>query len=154
MPEPAARPHVLLVEPDEVARVILRNTALHAGARVESHAGFVTARARPDLGSFDFLVTNIRLEAYNGLHLAYLMTTYGPCRSIAYSTERDPSLAREAQQAGAFYEVAPYLPVTLPAYLHASLPVRDRRDPGGTERRRLFRGGRRRLDIHAAGMRN
>ena len=140
--------HILLVEPDEGVRGILQ-TAASAFAHVESHGRFDTARARVCHGSFDFLVTNIRLDAYNGLHLVYLRAPGpGSPRAIVYSDDRDLGLAREAQRAGAFYETRECLPVTLTAYLLGTLPARDRRDPTSRDRRGLFRGGRRRWDLH------
>lgn len=148
MLQPSSRTHILLVEPDPAARDIL-HTAASALAHVESHGQFETARARLDHTLFDFLVTNVRLKAYNGLHLVYVRSPgRGGPRAIVYSDERDLGLAREAQLAGAFYEVGTCLPVTLQAYLTGTLPIRDRRDPAMTDRRRLFRGGRRCWDLH------
>jgi DNA-binding NtrC family response regulator len=148
MPKSVLPAHVLLVEPDEAARSVLQ-TAASAFAHIESHGRFETARARVCHGSFDFLVTNLRLDAYNGLHLVYLRTP-GPDspRAIVYSGKHDLGLAREAQRAGAFYEIHECLPVTLVAYLHRALPDRDRRDPVSRDRRGLFRGGRRCWDHH------
>ena len=145
---PALPAHILLVEPDEAARGILQ-TAASAFAHVESHGRFDTARARVCHGSFDFLVTNIRLDAYNGLHLVYLRAL-GPGlpRAIVYSDAGDLALARQAQRAGAFYETHEYLPVTLAAYLHSTLPARDRREAASRDRRCMFRGGRRCWDLH------
>jgi DNA-binding NtrC family response regulator len=143
-----SRTHILLVEPDEAARGVL-HTVASAFAHVKSHGRFDTARARLDRTLFDFLVTNVRLSDYNGLHLVYLRSPDpGAAPAIVYSDERDPGLAREAQRAGAFYEVGTCLPVTLAAYLTGTLPVRDRRDPATRDRRGLFRGGRRRWDLH------
>ena len=144
----ASRIHILLVEPDEAVRGIL-HTAASVFAHVESHGRFDTARARLDRTLFDFLVTNVRLGDYNGLHLVYLRSSgHGAPRAILYSDERDPALAREAQRAGAFYEVGPCLPITLAAYITGTLPVRDRRDPAVPDRRGLIRGGRRSWDHH------
>jgi len=145
MPSPG---RILLVETDDVARSRLEAAATSLGP-VESHRCFETARARLYRVPFDFLVTNIRLGAYNGLHLVYLSSS-GPSapRSIAYTEERNPDLAREAQRAGALYEVGLRLPVALSAYVMAALPDRDRRDPGIYDRRRRFRGGRRGWDLH------
>jgi len=144
----ASRMHILLVEPDGAARGILQ-AAASVFAHVESHGRFDTARARVTLTLFDFLVTNVRLGDYNGLHLVYLRSPGrgAPC-AIVYSDNRDPGLAREAQRAGAFYEVGTCLPVTLAAYVTGTLPVRDRRDPAISDRRVLFRGGRRSWDHH------
>src|SRR5690242_1726001 len=106
MSEPHPQTRVLLVEPDDVFRAIVR-AAVHSLAEVESHATFEAARDRLDVARFDLLVTNIRLGPYNGLHLVYLIEnqrgTPRP-RSIAYSDEGDLGLARETQLAGAFYE--------------------------------------------------
>lgn len=144
----ASRIHILLVEPDEAVRGIL-HTAASVFAHVESHGRFDTARARVIFTLFDFLVTNVRLGAYNGLHLVYLRSRGpGVPRAIVYSAEREPGLAREIQRAGAFYETRECLPVTLGAYLHGTLPDRDRRDPTTRDRRGLFRGGRRCWDLH------
>jgi len=148
MPQSALPTHVLLVEPDEAARGIL-HAAASAFAQVESHGQFHTARTRVCHGSFDFLVTNIRLNAYNGLHLVYLRALGpGSPRAIVYSDEHDLGLAREAQRAGAFYETHECLAVTLAAYLRRTLPDRDRRDPASRDRRGIFRGGRRCWDLH------
>ena len=134
---------LLLVEPDDLTRGPLEAAASPL-ARVESHRDFQTARARLLVTSFDFLLTNVRLNAYNGLHLVYL-SSCGPTMpcAIVYSEKRDPSLGRDIHRAGAFYEIASCLPVTLAAYLKARLLVRDRRDPALFDRRRLSRGGRR-----------
>ena len=139
---------ILLVEPDDAVRHTLKD-AVGTLAEVEPHREFRTARARCLAGSFDFLVTNMRLGAYNGLHLAYLcMAGFGTPRVIVYTDARDPGLAREVQRAGAFYEVGPCLPVTLAAYLTGMLPARDRRGPAISDRRRQTRGGRRCWDRH------
>ena len=143
-----AHAHILLVEPDEAARAIL-HTAASAFAHVESHGRFDTARARLDRGLFDFLVTNLRLNAYNALQLLHLRSP-GPDapRAIVYTDKRDPGLARQVQQAGAFYEIRERLPVSLGAYLYRTLPDRDRRDPAIPDRRGRLRGGRRCWDLH------
>jgi DNA-binding NtrC family response regulator len=138
---------LLLVEANDIARHILEAAAASL-AQVESHRRFETARASLFRTAFDFLVTNVRLHAYNGLHLVYLSAKHGTPRAIVYSEERDPSLAREIQRAGAFYEIASCLPVTLTAYIRGTLPDRDRRDPALDDRRRQFRGGRRCWDHH------
>jgi hypothetical protein len=119
---------------------------------VDSEPGFETARPRLALTPYDFLITNVRLGAYNGLHLVYL-ASWGsdPPRPIVYTDHHDPGLAREVQLAGAFYETRECLSVTLAAYLAHTLPPRDRRDPSVPDRRRLIRGGRRCWDRHRVG---
>ena len=134
---------ILLVEPDDVTRGILEGAAASV-AFVESHRRFESARATLLRDPFDLLVANVRLGAYNGLHLVYLSSSslVGP-RAIVYSRERDTGLAREVQRAGAFYEIGAHLPLTLASYLRGTLPSRDRRDPAAPDRRTRLGGGRR-----------
>jgi DNA-binding NtrC family response regulator len=147
LPSPS-RTRIVLVEPHEATRGLL-HAAASAFAHVESYGRFDAARARVRLGAFDFLVTNVRLAAFNGMHLVYLRSPGADAPpAIVYSTERDPGLARAAQRAGAFYETRECLLVTLEAYVTGTLPVRDRRDPAIVDRRGLFRGGRRSWDRH------
>jgi DNA-binding NarL/FixJ family response regulator len=141
---------ILLVEAHDEVRSRLEAAAAPL-AYVESHRCFETARARLLRAPFDLLVTNVRLGAYNGLHLVYLSSSgQGSPRCIVYSDERDSGLAREVQRAGAFYEVGSQLPVTLAAYVRGTLPDRDRRDPVLPDRRSPSRGGRRCWDLHHA----
>ena len=139
---------ILIVEPHDGTRSILEGAAPSV-AQVESHGSFEAARTCLLEGRFDFLVTNIRLGAYNGLHLVYLSRRSGggAPRAIVYSNERDAGMAREVQRAGAFYEVGNRLPVTLAAYLVGTLPSHDRRDPRMTDRRTRLGGGRRCWDV-------
>ena len=128
--------------------------AVRSPADVETHPGFESARARLGVVPFDFLVTNIRLGPYNGLHLVYLVRdgqNAARPQAIVYSEAGDIGLAREAQQAGAFYETRGCVAVTLTAYLEARLPPFDRRDPATPDRRARFRGGRRCWESHLAG---
>ena len=119
---------ILLVEANGAALGRLEEAAAPF-AQVESHRSFATARARLCRVRFDLLVTNVRLGAYNGLHLVYLSASgQGSPRSIVFSNERDAALAQEVQRAGAFYEVGTRLPATLAAYVIARLPVA----PGST----------------------
>jgi hypothetical protein len=97
--------------------------------------------------SYDWLVCNLRLDAYNGLHLVHLAAAAGlPTKSLVYGERRDVSLAREAQRIGAFYESRDHLPHALLAYVQGQLPRTDRRDPIAADRRSFFRGGRRAAD--------
>jgi hypothetical protein len=120
--------------------------------RVEPCVDFPAARAKLFTTSFDFLVSNLRLGAYNGLHLVHLVLSEPglPTRYLVYG-DGAQWLAREAQRLGAFYEFPVRLPHALPAYLQAlldaRLPALDRRDPGVPDRRGAFRGGRRRADV-------
>jgi DNA-binding NtrC family response regulator len=139
-------PRVLLVEPQEAIRAVLCE-ATRAIAQVADHESFASARFRLLDTSVDFLVTNLHLGAFNGLHLVYLAAARGAsARSIVYTERQDLALAREVQNAGAFYETRECLSVSLPAYLAGALPQHDRRNPACRDRRALVRGGRRSWD--------
>jgi DNA-binding NtrC family response regulator len=133
---------VLLVEPNPRLADVIRASIRHV-AQVHHHLEFESARRQLGTLRFDFVVSNLRLGAFNGLHLAYAVNAVSPTRCIVYTESREPALAQDVRRAGAFYEVAERLPVTLPAYLAGSLPSSDRRDPAVPDRRTPFRGGRR-----------
>ena len=136
---------VLLVEPNpRVADLI--EESIRGLVKVYRHPEFESARRHLGTALFDFVVTNLRLGAFNGLHLAYAVKALAPTRSIVYTELREPALAQDVRRAGAFYEVADRLPVTLAAYLGGNLPPADRRDPAVPDRRAPFRGGRRSWD--------
>jgi DNA-binding NtrC family response regulator len=151
MSSAGSRKQMLLVEPNDASRAVLE-AAVRSIADVERHASFSTARARALSGDFDLVVTNLRLDAFNGLHLVYLMSAIERApRSIVYSNVQDAALGREAQRAGAFYELRECLPVTIRAYLHGVLPERDRRNTAVRDRRSGDRrGGRRSWDRYLA----
>jgi len=135
---------ILIVDPD-VDYLRAAQTTLRFLADVEVFSKFAAARARllssepPDL-----LVTNLRLQAYNGLHLVHMATAQTRC--VVYSTYDDLVLAREVQAAGAFYERSNRMSRALAAYVHATLPPHDRRNVTALERRQIPRGGRRSTD--------
>jgi ActR/RegA family two-component response regulator len=141
---------VLFVEPNtKIAANLL--AAGRAVGTMDHHVAFETARATLTARPFDFVVTNLRLSDFNGLHLVHLVSgNLRPPRCIVYTDTRDAALAREVQRSGAFYETAECLPVTLAAYLQGALPASDRRNPGLTDRRGSFRGGRRCWDDYIA----
>jgi hypothetical protein len=142
---------ILLVEPDlNSARAA--QTALRFVADVETCTEFRTARTRLLNQPPDLLITNLRLRAYNGLHLVHLAAgTHTRC--IVYSTSDDLMLAREVQATGAFFEHASRLPLVIHSYMSATLPQRDRRDFTTLDRRLAFRGGRRSSDLCSGGAR-
>jgi DNA-binding NtrC family response regulator len=133
---------VLLVEPDGAARERLGSVARRVG-HVDSEAAFPVARAHLLSNPYDWVVTNIRLAAFNGLHLVHLAAAAGlPARFVVYADPRDVALARQAQRAGAFYESRDRVHRALTAYLRGSLPPHDRRNAEVRDRRRfMFRGG-------------
>lgn len=131
-------------------RLILGWTDL---ASVESCSDFKRARQLLLGDPPDLLVTNLRLGVYNGLHLVYVSAlSRTGVRAIVYSDTADQWALREIRSAGAFFERGVTLPHALPAYLDASLPPVDRRGMVA-DRRKLFRGGRRAVDVPMAGTR-
>lgn len=97
------------------------------------------------------LITDLRLGAYNGLHLAYLAGMSGVGTStIVFADPMDSGLAHEAQKIGAFVEWRHRAPYAINSYLAADLPGRDRRAILWYDRRHTFRGGRRAADVRAA----
>jgi CheY-like chemotaxis protein len=138
---------LLLVETDPEFRRLLEQVAGPISFLVSAE-DFPSARERLLEQSFDLLVTNVRLRAYNGLHLVYLLkATSAPTRALVYGSLPETFLAREAQRAGAFYEWSSRALYSLPAYISARLPAYDRRDPATPDRRASYRGGRRRSDV-------
>ncbi len=142
----AGAERVLLVEPDDARRAHLRDT-IRAVAHIDDDADFFIARTNLISRPYDWLFTNIRLGAHNGLHLVHLAgTSRRPIRSLVYEDQRDLWLAREAQRVGAFYESGDRVDRALPGYLRGTLPAQDRRNPADPDRRIISRGGRRRTD--------
>jgi DNA-binding NtrC family response regulator len=138
------RPVALIVEPNVEMSVVVQK-ALSPSVDVVVAAKFQQARDLLRERSFQWLVTNLRLAAFNGLHL--VLVAPAGLRSVVYSTAGlDPVLAMEAQRHGAFYESAARLPSALPAYINAALPPLDRRNVAMFDRRVVARGGRRASD--------
>jgi DNA-binding NtrC family response regulator len=145
----AAAPRLLIVEPEPALRAALGAVAGRF-AQVDAARSFQIARTHLQEAPYDLIVTNARLKDYNGLHLVYLARLSDlPVRAVVYAERADPGVATEVQRAGAFYEVAQRLRVTLPTFITApALPPRDRRDSSAFDRRTFPRGGRRRWDRH------
>jgi DNA-binding NtrC family response regulator len=141
--------NVLLVWGDRERLQVLQQ-ALTGRAQVHACRDFTDARARLLLCPPHVLVTNARLGAYNGLHLAYLAAALAlPTRVLVHGDADGVAIAREAQRAGAFFVPGPQIAAALPAYLNAELPPRDRRNIEHPDRRQQYRGGRRATDSEA-----
>jgi hypothetical protein len=67
---------------------------------------------------FGFVVTNLQLKEYNGLHLANVALSLGSAPTcIVYVHERLASLVRIVEETGAYFETAESLPGTLRGYI-------------------------------------
>lgn len=115
---------VLVVEPNTGRRMALQR-ALAPIADVAACSDFVTARQHVREVTPDLLITNLRLDTYNGLHL--VAHAGPPTRAVVYMDPPDAGLLRVAQAAGAFVEVPQRLVAAAVSYVGAGLPVRDRR---------------------------
>jgi len=126
--------------------VLLR--ALDVYPEVETVADFQSAIDRLNTGTIKLLVTNLDLQNHaDGLHLAYAVADASyATRAIVYAEAAEPWIVRELQRARAFYEPWSRLPLALPSYAQARLPIVDRRNPTKWDRRGGFRGGRRASD--------
>jgi DNA-binding NtrC family response regulator len=136
---------VLLVEPDP-HRLTRLERAIEGSASVVACRTFREARSALRTYAPMLLVTNLRLDGYNGLHLVLLTSQCGTRSVVFVTNSADPGIAREVRRFGAFYETESNLLRSLPAYIHGRLPERDRRDRPGSDRRCFPRGGRRVAD--------
>ena len=115
---------VLVVEPNVGRRLALQR-ALSPVAEVAACGDFVTARQHVREATPDLLITNLRLETYNGLHL--VAHAGPPTRAVVYMDPQDPGLLRVAQAAGAFVESPNRLVAAAVSYVGVGLPPQDRR---------------------------
>ena len=149
LPAFSQAPRVLLVDPNHATLAALQRV-LDPIAMVTACQSFPEARLILCGQVPDLLVTNLRLDTFNGLHLVLLVRTSElPTRSVVYNDQSvsDYPLAREGQDMGAFYESGARLMRALPTYVRGALPQRDRRDILVFDRRVSPRGGRRAADV-------
>lgn len=132
---------ILIVDPDPQT-LLAAQVAVQSVAVVEACSDFRLARERLTSKPPDLLVTNVRLERFNGLHLVHVAAGTAT-RCIVYAAQHDEMLAREVLAAGAFYERADRMLRVLGSYARATLPRRDRRSLSVFDQRSLPRGGRR-----------
>jgi DNA-binding NtrC family response regulator len=127
----AARPRtateVLIVEPESQCRDYLASLLdSDDDTVVMAVGGFLEARRWLEHREPDLLITNLRLEAHNGINLA-LLVDQRQTTSIVYTATHNIGTARDVQQAGAFYELLDVLPTVLPTYVQQIATERDRR---------------------------
>jgi len=140
-------PHVLIVEPDAFVSRRLKE-ACGTTSLVTTCPDFPSGRERLMVDHPNFLITNLRLNEFNGLHLIFL-TQADACQThcIVNTTRPDFSLIAEAQKLNALFEWTDRLPYALYQYLRSQWPDVDRRTPHRIDRRSSFRGGRRAPDV-------
>jgi DNA-binding response OmpR family regulator len=113
------RKRVLVVDDDAALLEAVRRGLEAADMRVTACATFEDARQALRENTFDALLTDVRLGAFNGLQLAVVARTYDPTISvIVFSGCDDPVLREEAERAGGAYFVKPVHISELLAYLN------------------------------------
>jgi DNA-binding NtrC family response regulator len=103
-------PHqkVLIVDDDPALLEALERSFRDAGEDVVAHDSFEEARKTLRTTSFDALITDVRLGAFNGLQLAVMARDAHPeIRLIVFSGFDDPVLRSDAEHIGAVYLVKP-----------------------------------------------
>jgi|SRR5437764_14439246 len=95
-----------------------------AGHLVTRAFGFEEAKLRLQSSPPDLLMTDVRLGAYNGLHLVIRAHAAHPeMPAIVVDTDHDPVLEREANEAGATYVARPFQDSLVPlALVNAERP--------------------------------
>ena len=102
------RLRILIVDDDAPLLEVLQRAFQNAGAEVVAHSTFEGARRALQEGTFDALLTDVRLGAFNGLQLAVISRDAHPeIRVIVFSGFDDPVLRSEAERVGATYVVKP-----------------------------------------------
>ncbi len=94
----------LVVEPEERSRVFLASILSSAGLSVTETGTFGRARALLEAQPPALLVTEVRLGAYNGLHLVLLGRSVSPHMTLVVTSRlNDGGLQREAEELGATF---------------------------------------------------
>jgi two-component system response regulator YesN len=107
-PAPAKR-RILIVDDDLSLLDALERALKQTGElEVAALANFADARRALHTNSFDVLITDVRLGAFNGLQLAVLGADLNPgIQLIVFSGFDDPVLRTEAERLGAVYLLKP-----------------------------------------------
>ena len=110
-------PRILVVDSDPARQRQLVEAIGTAGI-VETVGDFKTARTRLVTCSPDFLIANLRLGEYNGLHLVYTAAAARiPMRSFVYTEKDEPGFAADIEASGATYQTFRTLRTTVVAHL-------------------------------------
>ena len=138
----------LFADPDRTFCWKLKTLAQNSGIVAEVVNTSEEARRALVSSSPTLFFSNMRLGGIQGRDLVHLARMANPrTRAILYGTTADLLMVKQAQEAGAFFEPAAFLPYALKQYFSPNLPPRDRREAGRIDRRQRFRGGRRVTDV-------
>src|SRR5690348_396577 len=104
----SASPLLVIVDDDDASRRALSALGTHLGYRTQPFAAFEDARAFLSTSTPDALLVDVRLGAYNGLHLIQIAKRRNASiRAVAVSGFDDPVLAETAKEMGAGYLTKP-----------------------------------------------
>ena len=118
---------ILVVDRDTSALASLVEHLRNAGYRTVGADSFETARRLLHAEWFDLLITDIRLAAYNGLHLVFHSRVLNPaCKAIVLASVRDASIEAETQRLDAHYIAGPVEPGSLLALVGTVLQGAER----------------------------
>jgi DNA-binding response OmpR family regulator len=97
----------LVVDPDAPTRVRTVTALADAGFHVISTDAFEAARYQIVAAPPSILVTTLKLEEYNGLHLVLRARAAEPRTACLLTVDESANFQKEAEQAGATYIVGP-----------------------------------------------
>lgn len=109
-------------DPDRLAWLV--EVLERAGHCVTPAATFESARRLLKAGKFDALVTSLRLQAYNGLHLVFFSQMSGPMPAVVLADVADATTQHEANDLGARYVTLPVTDDHLQLIVRAALRKR------------------------------
>jgi DNA-binding response OmpR family regulator len=119
-------PAILIVDEDADARTKVADLLSHAGYQITSVGSFREATKVLSTDPPDLLITELRLGAFNGLHLVLRSRTSHPgMAAIILTRFPDPILAAQAAQQGATYLVKPVDDAALLAIVSQKLERRQ-----------------------------
>ena len=108
---PTTNRRILVVDDDLVLLDALEGAFKEAGdLKVVALANFEDAKRLLRSETFDVLITDVRLGAFNGLQLAVLARDCNPAiQLIVFSGFDDPVLRQDADNLGALYLIKPVM---------------------------------------------
>jgi DNA-binding response OmpR family regulator len=105
---------ILVVAGNTSELALLVESLRNAGYGAVGASSFETARRLLHTQWYDLLITDLRLSAYNGLHLVFHSRVLNPAASaIVLATIPDGSHEIEARRLGAHYVAGPVEPESL-----------------------------------------
>jgi len=115
---------ILIVDDDGAARDQLAQLLSGNGYEMLTASDVPTAMRILAANAPELLITDIRLDAYNGLHIIAMAPT--PIRAIVLTNISDPVIEADARRLGAEYLVKPVSPATLLALIAGMLDGSER----------------------------